>query len=212
MPEERDMTLAVGLGSALTVQIEGMEERIKATLVGMEPPVFLMVRLQIASTFREQIDKGTVLIVRYAFMGNIYGFRSKYIDSITDPFKITFLSYPENIESLNLRNAHRVNCYIPALANLHKRELRGVVTDMSTKGVRLVVLTKILELPDIHINDLIHISFPLSGMEGIQRFKGKIKNISGDKESLSFGVEFITLDTKVVGLIDRHIKEILDVA
>jgi hypothetical protein len=208
MPEKDELKLAIGLGSPLTVQVEGMEEKVKATLVGMEPPVFLMVRMQIASTFRDQIDKGTMLIVRYVFMGDIYGFQSKYIDSITHPFQVTFLSYPEYIESLNLRSAHRVNCYIPALVNLHDKELRGVVSDMSTKGVRLTLFTKIHEFPESRINDFIYLSFHLPGIEGVQRFKGKIKNISGDAESLSFGVEFIALDTKAVGLIDRYIKDI----
>ena len=86
--------LTVGLGSELTIQVEGIEERFKAVLVGMAPSEYLIVRMLLPSKLRGQIDKGTFLVVRYIYMGNVYGFRSELLGSTMIPFKLTFLSYP----------------------------------------------------------------------------------------------------------------------
>ena len=62
--------LAIALGSELNMQVEGMEEKFKSILVGIEAPTYLMVRMQIPTKFRNQIDKGTTFLVRYIYMGN----------------------------------------------------------------------------------------------------------------------------------------------
>ena len=200
---------AIGLGSELNIQIEGMEERFKALLVGMEAPRYLMVRLQIPSTFRNQIDKGTVFIIRYLYFGNVYGFRSKSLGSIQSPFKLTFLSYPDSIESLNIRKAERVSCFIPTAVTLHENELNGLIMDISKGGVRLTIHGKNDLISDVKIDDSVGLSFPLLGLEGTQKFEGIIKSITGDKEKLSFGIEFKDIDDKIKDIIDNYVKDVL---
>jgi hypothetical protein len=209
MNEDTNIKLAIGLGSPLTVQIEGMEERFKATLIGMQPRVFLIIRMQIASNFRTQLDTGTSLIIRYLFMGNVYGFRSQYLGSTTFPFKTSFIAYPESIESLNLRNAQRVNSFIPATAHINNMELRGIITDISTDGTRFKINTA-ESLSSIEVDDQVDMLFPLFGIEGSQRFKGKIRNINRDTESFSFGIKFTTLDTKVIDIINNYVTDVID--
>ena len=116
---------AIGLGSELNIQIEGKKERFKAILIGMEAPLYLMVRLQIPSSFRNQISEGTIFIVRYLYFGNVYGFRTKSLGSIESPYRISFLLYPDNVESLNIRKSQRVNCFIPAEITIKEEKLNG---------------------------------------------------------------------------------------
>ena len=124
---EKNEELAIALGSELNMQIEGMEEKFKSILIGIEAPSYLMVRMQIPTRFRSQIDEGTTFLARYVYMGNLYGFKTKSLGSVDKPHKITFLSYPETIESLNIRKAQRVSCFIPATLELNKRQLRGLL-------------------------------------------------------------------------------------
>jgi hypothetical protein len=72
---EKKEKLVLTPGTELTMQIEGMEEKFRSILVGIESPVYLMVRMQIPTRFRNHIDKGTIFIVRYLYLGNVYGFQ-----------------------------------------------------------------------------------------------------------------------------------------
>ena len=204
------MKLALALGSELNMQIEGMEEKFKAILVGAEAPAYFMVRMQIPSKFRSQIDKGTKFIVRYLYHGNVYGFRTKSLGSIDRPYKITFLSYPENIESLNIREAQRVSCFIPATLEMKNREIKGLVTDISKCGTRFKISTKSDLSGELKIGNQLKVSFPLIGLEGIQTFQGKIKSITSDPEQLVLGIQFFDVKPALKDLVDLYVNDVLE--
>ncbi|MFC1867341.1 PilZ domain-containing protein [Thermodesulfobacteriota bacterium] len=203
--------LTIGLGSELIIQIEGMEERFRAVMTGMEPSEYLIVRMQLTSKLFKQIAKGSVLIVRYSYMGNVYMFRAKSLGSIRTPVKLFFLSYPEKIETCNIRKAERINCYIPAAALLNDNEIRGVVTDLSTGGTRFTINNKTIELQrEVSIEDSVSLSFPLLGIDGIQRSQGRIKRLDGDIEKISFGIQFEDIDPRIVDRIDVYVRDVLE--
>ncbi|NLA74890.1 MAG: flagellar brake protein, partial [Deltaproteobacteria bacterium] len=189
------------LGSELTMQIEGMEEKFRSILVGVESPVYLMVRMQIPTRFRNQIDKGTMFFVRYLYLGNVYGFKTKAIGAVDKPYKITFLSYPETVESLNIRKARRVSCFMPATIEIDKRQIRGLVMEISRSGIRFRIPFSTDIIKEVTINDHIRISFPLLGFEGMQDFKGIIKSVNSDSEGLYFGIQFKDIKPDVEGMI-----------
>jgi c-di-GMP-binding flagellar brake protein YcgR len=208
---EKKKKLVLALGSELTMQIEGMEEKFRSILVGIESPVYLMVRMQIPTRFRNQIDKGTIFIVRYVYLGNVYGFKTKTIGTVDKPYKITFLSYPETVESLNIRKAQRVSCFIPATIGINKRQFRGLVMEISRSGTRFRISSSPDLIREVTINDPISISFPLLGFEGIQNFKGIIKSVNSDSEGLYFGIQFEDIKPGVENMIDGYVKDVLDI-
>ena len=207
---EKKEKLAIALGSELKMQIEGMEERFNSILVGIETPKYLMVRMQIPSRFRDQIDAGTNFIVRYLYHGNVYGFKTKSLGSVKKPYKVTFLSYPETIESLNIRGAQRVSCFIPATLDIKKRQLRGLILDLGKNGARFVINTNIDLLSEVKIEDLLDVSFPLLGLDGVQTFNGKVKNISGDTEQFSMGIEFLDIKPHLKDCIENYVNDVLE--
>ena len=206
----RKEKLVIALGSELNMQIEGMEEKFKSILIGIEAPTYLMVRMQIPSKFRSQIDRGTRFIVRYVYLGDVFGFSTKSLGSVDKPYKITFLSYPESVESLNIRKAQRVSCFIPATLDLEKRQLRGLVLEISKSGTRFKIATKIDLVNELKINDPLKISFPLLGFEGIHIFKGIIKSINSDTNGLSLGIKFEDVKPFLENMIDGYVKDVLD--
>ena len=206
----RKEKLAIALGSELNMQIEGMEEKFKSILIGIEAPSYLMVRMQIPSKFRSQIDRGTKFVVRYIYLGNVYGFRSKSLGSVNKPYKITFLSYPESVESLNIRKAQRVSCFIPATLDLGQRQLRGLVMEISKSGTRFKIATDIDLVNEVKINDALKISFPLLGFEGIHTLKGIIKSINSDTVGISLGIQFVDIKASLEKMIDGYVKDVLD--
>ena len=44
---EKYEKLSIALGIELNMQVEGMEEKFRATLIGIETPTYLMVRMQV---------------------------------------------------------------------------------------------------------------------------------------------------------------------
>ncbi len=208
---EKKEKLVIALGSELTMQIEGMEEKFKSILIGIEAPVYLMVRMQIPTRFRSQIDRGTFFVVRYLYLGDVYGFKTKSLGSVEKPYKITFLSYPEAVENLNIRKAQRVSCFIPATVEIKKRQIRGLVMEISRSGTRFKVSTDSVLINEVAINDPLKISFPLLGFEGIHNFKGIIKSITSDLAGISFGIQFEEIKPSVEGMIDGYVKDVLDI-
>jgi c-di-GMP-binding flagellar brake protein YcgR len=202
--------LAIALGSELNMQVEGMEEKFKSILVGIEAPTYLMVRMQIPTKFRNQIDKGTTFLVRYIYMGNLYGFRAKSLGSVEKPYKITFLSYPDKVDSLNIRQAIRVGCFIPATLELNERQLRGLVMEISRNGTRFTINTNKDVTNDVKINDPVEISFPLLGFEGIHTFQGIIKSINSDTAGTSFGINFENMKPSLEKMIEGYVRDVLD--
>jgi c-di-GMP-binding flagellar brake protein YcgR len=207
---EKKAKLTIALGSDLSMQIDGMEEKFKAILVGIESPNYLMVRMQIPSRFRDQIDTGTSFIIRYIYLGNVYGFRTKSIGSIDKPYRITFLSYPETVESLNIRKAQRVTCSIPATLDLDKIQLKRLILDISKNGIRFKINTSSDIFGKVKIDDNLNISFPLLGLEGFHTFNGRIKSMNGDSEQLTLGIEFLDVKPSLEAKIDNYVNDVLD--
>lgn len=207
---EKYEKLSIALGIELNMQIEGMEEKFRATLIGIETPTYLMVRMQIPTRFRSQIDEGTTFLVRYVYMGNLYGFRTKSLGSVEKPYKITFLSYPENIESLNIRRSRRVSCFIPSTLELGQSQLRGLAVEISKSGIRFAVNTETDLVKMVKLNYPVKISFPLLGFDGIHTFKGIIKSIISDTAGISLGIQFEGVKPLLEGMIENYVKDVLD--
>ena len=205
---KEDNSLPIGLGSEVLFQPEGTKERFKAILIGMEPPKYIILKILSAPVLQENIGIGSDMIVRYVFMGNVFAFRAVLLGIITEPFHLTFISYPDKIESLNLRSEKRVECNIPADIYVNHSRTPGVIMDISYNGVRLVC--EITERTTIDINDEVFVAFLLPGITDEQNFFGKIKNIVKDKKKASLGVQFINLDPILKNRLGSYLDSILE--
>ena len=63
---------------------------------------------------------------------------------------------------------------------------------------------------EVKINDLIKITFPLLGMEGMHAFQGEIKSLNNDSEHLSFGIQFKDMNENIKGMIETYVNDVLD--
>jgi len=205
---ENDNCLSIGLGSDVLFQLEGSKERLKAVLVGMEPPTYIILNIPSAPTLKEMISIGSDMIIRYVFMGNVFAFKATVIGVISEPFPLTFISYPRTIESLNLRSEKRVECNIPATVYVNHKRTTGVIVDISFNGVRLVC--EILENMSVEIDNEVLVEFPLPGIKGEHNFFGKIKNMVKDNKKASLGVQFINLEPTLKNRLRSYIESILE--
>ena len=205
---ENDNSLSIGLGSEVLFQLEGSKERLKAVLVGMEPQKFIILNIPSAPALKEMISIGSDMIIRYVFTGNVFAFKATVIGVISEPFPLTFISYPKSIEILNLRSEKRVECNIPATVYVNHKRTEGVIVDISFNGVRIAC--EILENMSIEIDNEVFVEFPLPGLKGEHNFFGKIKNIAKEKKKASLGIQFINLDPTLKNRLRSYIDSILE--
>ena len=211
--KNKDLSLNAELGCKLFVQIEGIKDRLSSFLIGMMPNSYLIINTPVMTGIEYLLSEGKGLVLRYMHLGEVYGFHSTVLRSITNPSKITFLSYPQQIEKINLRKKPRISCFIPASLNHEKDELKGVIKNLSTEGIKFT--TKTLEGSQIHqvpVGNDITICFPLLGIEGIQELHGKIRNKNREHDEMDFGIEFNKKDDKIIAMIDSYIKQVMDYA
>lgn len=204
------MRLNIELGSQLLIQVEGIEKSFKSNLIGLMPQEFLIIGMPEAHPICDlQTEKN--LFVNYLSLGNAYEFNSSILGIISKPFPLVFLSYPERVQKIDIRKNSRVNCYIPAIANLKKTELKGVISDISRTGCRFIIkVPPILQLQQILVVDEIKISFPLSGVKDVYEFQGIVRNTTQDKERIAWGIEFEKLDTEVSNRIEDYISKLME--
>lgn len=209
MPQHKDDNrLPIGLGSDVLLQLKGLRERLKGFLVGMEPAKYILLKIPSASVLNEEIDTGAEMVVRYVFMGNVFAFRATVLGGISEPFPITFISYPQSIESLNLRSAKRIECNIPCDLFIRNKQTPGVIMDISYNGAGLTC--ELSDTMKIDTDDEISLSFPLPGMKGEQYYTGLVRNIVKDKTKASLGVQFINLDPILKDRLRSYIDSVLE--
>jgi len=209
--ESRGTRLSLELGGILLIQFQGIEDRFKASFVGMEADDFLIVRTPASPLLKEHLLPGNQVTVRFVHLGNAYGFRSSILSHIANPVPLMFLSYPQQIETLNLRKARRISCLIPAWAQLKDHRFDGMITDISPDGCRFSFrLAKGQQEAAIEVQDELTLSFPLLGMKGEQSFHGSIMNLGRDLEKVSLGMRFDSTPPEASANIEAYLKRVAD--
>ncbi len=130
--------VAIGLGTPVQVELEGVAGRTPGTLVGMVPERYLVLGLGGERDANySKLFKGTSLVVRYIYNGAVYGFQSASLGSVTSPDRLLFVSYPSIVAEQSLRSVPRTTCVLPGSLTIDDEEVPGQILDMSVRGLRL---------------------------------------------------------------------------
>ncbi len=207
--ENQGIRINAELGCEIFIQIKGLKERLSSYLVGIIPGVNLIIKTPQLADIQELLADGSYVVLRYVHLGQIYGFRSKVMRSIISPSRLTFLSYPDNIEKINLRKNARVSCYIPATLTYTDAKIKGVTTNISQSGIKFTTRSiEGLKTNQLPAEDNIMISFPVLGKEGVQEFQGRIRNKSYADKEISLGIEFMKIEKDLSDMINDYIKKV----
>lgn len=209
LDKDQGARLNIELGCQVSIQIEGMRGRLTSYLVGMLINSYLIIETPSIALIGSLLPVGKSVVVRYLYLGEVFGFHSTVLGYITSPFKVIFLSYPEAIEKISLRKKPRISCYIPASLSYRDLELQGIIENINSGGCKFT--TQDVERPEaqqISIEDEIQLSFPLFGLEGIKEFHGIIRNKNCDSKRIELGVEFDKMDVEIFNMIDSYVEKV----
>ena len=201
--------LDIELGNQIIIQFEGDEARLKAKLVGMETGEYLILGMPALAQLKRYAE-GDKIIARYAHAGRVYGFRSVVLGHIEQPLRLLFMAYPLSVENINLRKDPRVDCFLPAEAEIRGRLRQGVVTDISRGGCKFVAKQKNKnDFPQNLIDEYIVLRTQFVGETTPQTFTGKVRNVKFDEERATLGVQFVELSEEATESLNKSILNVL---
>ena len=197
--------LHLEIGQKVKVEITGKKTPFNAVFVGLELDHFIVLRLPLGSGIHEYLYEGSGVVIKYVGFGKVFGFKTTVIGYLLKKSILAvFLTYPEAVETVELRTEKRVDCYLPAHLKSDQHSATGFVLDLSTGGCRFgcspfdecVMSTE-------NIGKNVTLVVVLLGMEGTQNIPCLVKGVQHQGLSISIGLQFVDLEDKIAGGISR---------
>ncbi len=139
--------LTINIGSKVLMRFgltagssqESSSGEIQAELVGLSHYEYLILRLPPMPGLLSKLAMGISIKVRFIHEGTACLFAAEVLAYVTKPALLVFISYPQSLEALPLRQHRRITCAIPALIRSRVGDLKGIICDLSNGGCRLVL-------------------------------------------------------------------------
>ncbi len=172
-----------------TRMVAGQRLKSSAPYVGLVGQELVLTRVPLISGTPLITTIGTQCTVRFVDRGVMYGFTSTVTHIQQDPLKIIYLSYPEQVEMIELRCEERfpvrfeVEIFYPEEQEL--KNVAGTIIDLSRSGCRFKGPLF------FDVGDNLLISFKLNDGTTIDKLASQVRNSRTlDEGEYEFGVRF----------------------
>jgi hypothetical protein len=187
--------------------------RIKVPLIGYEMGKYIILKYPVSSRgsdYQDVLVDGNVVIARYILEGEhgeCFAFRStiKHITKYPESFII--LTYPQKIESRQLRLQQRVMTHLPASvmvdsegADQKSIRLNGIIADISTKGCGFAFKADNTKITVNKRDVFVCIHHPNTGDVKIP---ARVCNSRNEQGKVSVGIKFFDNDKQVSNLLEH---------
>tara|TARA_B100001094_G_C18177674_1_gene798845 strand:+ start:72 stop:803 length:732 start_codon:yes stop_codon:yes gene_type:complete len=135
--------LSVGQGIYI-YKVNNSENQASSVLLGFDHGKFLMFHRPILKGIPLSLAPGDRFIIKFVSKGQLVGFRSRLLGSYgtvieNTPLNVFFSSFPDEIESLDIRSVERKDVFIPARIQFREQqECKAIVLDLSRRGARIL--------------------------------------------------------------------------
>ena len=130
-----DVCHGIEFGTLLNIQIDGLGSS-KSSIVGMERGKYLIIKTPAIAGVGTKLFKKNHIVVRYLSDGVLFGFHCTLIALLKDPFHLSFLSYPEIGDAINLRKHDRISCLLPGELQVGEWKHKCITSDIGVGGCR----------------------------------------------------------------------------
>jgi c-di-GMP-binding flagellar brake protein YcgR len=203
--------LNAGIGVRVQFQLGGKAEKLKAggVLAGMIPHEHIMIRVPAIPGILSRLNEGDPVVVRYIYGGNAYGFNSTILAFTNKPALIVFIAYPDEVETLNLRETQRVPCCLSAQVKTDGGGYKAVIEDISLGGCKAFLEEGASESSSLDIDQAIELAFHLDGVAGEQVISCRVKNLKKDAQLYEIGIQFDKEHETVLKNIEQYIDGLM---
>lgn len=149
-------TLRILVGDKLQLQKVDAEsgERYSSSVIGFVPGESLLITTPLVNNKSIMVKEGQQFAVRMVQGSYIQGFVAKVLHNALAPYPYVHLSFPEDVERIEIRNADRVETDVPVLAKNSKLPdeqsnwKQASIKDISATGSKLESMSKVGEEGD----------------------------------------------------------------
>lgn len=193
------------VGRRCLVQFEPKGQKYTASIIGIEPFDFFIVRLPLVPGIQKWMTGGGSAVVRMEQGGTLYGFTSDILAAHIRPAPMLMLSYPENVEYLQLREHKRTRCMLPVELVSEFFNASGFVTDLSLGGCRAVIdwheKDRVFNMMS---GDNLELHLPVDGVH-TKDFSAQLMNLREGVRQYALGLRFVSGEApgEVGTLIER---------
>lgn len=198
---------SIGCPATLVFSSDSREGETEGLFVGYEMFNYIIFRLPYDFNV-STLKMGRPVGVKHTSTGNVYTYQSSVMHYL-ERFNLLFISYPDTFERAAMRKEDRVSCRIPATANVQKKALKGLVTDISYHGCQFSVkIPSTFKLQQVSVLTDIDLSLTLTGYTDSELLKGKVRNTNFDEFRIVLGIEFDTLGEKFAKQLADYIEHL----
>lgn len=197
-----NLDLKHNIGNTLQLQFSpgNKDDRYYVKLIGYLENKSILVTTPRSDGVPLRITADQKFIVRMISGNSAQGFSANAIHATTHPYPHLHLTYPQDLESITVRKAERVNCkLIVTVQNEETDRSLGEgksssMQDISTAGAQLLSKESLAEVGDtITINSKISVA----DIEQYLKISGKVRRAVAPKDEhgmFEYGVEFILME------------------
>ncbi len=210
--EKSGQRLHLELGTPMMLQLTGMDAQVRTVFVGLEVDKYFTLSLPRLADFEDLLWPGNLAVLRYINAGKVYGFETKILSLYyKKPIRVLYLAYPPQVEILNLREAPRIDCYLPALATCHQNEVRGAILDIGPKGIRFgSTQCSDEQVADLQMDDPVVVSCYFPGLAEVQNLPCTVRNVHVGQLMTTLGLAFSDVSPEVVSAIQKYVGQVAD--
>lgn len=197
-------------GEIFSLQIGKDTERFFSHYCGVSHDRFLIVEVKEGKSIQGRLMAGNTVTVRFVSDGTVFGFVSKIILYITKPFHLIFLTYPDEIETLELRACERADTFLQAQAHTEEFNLSGAILDLSCSGCLFMATMAEGDRPDA-VKDTreVVLSFDIPAIAGKVDMPCRVVSIKREERKLRLGLCFLSDEKTVLDAIADYVDDIL---
>ncbi len=206
MTEPAQLQIGVEWGMQLQLRFSGFAESYKTTLVGMERGRYLICSAPVLPGLWAVLNAPDQTTVRYLCEGVVYGFKCTLLTALAKPFQLLVLSYPEKIETVNLRQHQRIPCLIPAKAKMGQTGWDGALLDLSLSGCCFVWDAPQDAEAAVSSGDEMEISYRMPGLSEDQVSRIKVTSVRKYGSRVTVGGSFADLSEGASKAIQTYLE------
>jgi c-di-GMP-binding flagellar brake protein YcgR len=181
--------------------------------VGLVEGQLVILRPRRAKDISAIVYIGKGITVRYVDQGFAHGFETVVLRWLPPPFSLLFVHYPDNLETLNLRDAPRIDCCLPAHIHVEGLEgeaaSEGMMLNLSIGGCQLLFDRSRKAVPELTAGSTLRVDVQVAQPDDKLRLEGAVRSLSEQNGRLCVGVQFTSLAPTDTERIRRYVDSAL---
>ena len=141
--QEKMPRLRMDIGTILKIKLNPIGDTASRTFqgeyIGVVHYKFIVIRLPSVPGLINILLPKTVVEVQYQTDGSVHSFYAEVEGHATKPAFMLFVSYPDRLTILDIREHNRISCTLPCVLHSPQGTINGIIADLSRGGCRVVI-------------------------------------------------------------------------